>query len=863
MHNLKSFITYLFLLIISLPNTFSQEPFNCDYHAYLFQRNDVFAVDLASGSSYEVATDITAGNINATGYNPKDGYIWGSLSYPEKTIVRVGKNFSVDIYTIDALPTSNRYIGDVSYEGIYYLKAGNNTYYIIDLDPTSPSYLTSLGTGTLSQGIVVHDWAFNALDNLLYTVEKGTNKLYRIDITTGIVENLGEVPILSGLNYTYGAVYFDNMGNFYVSANQTGTVYIINEVTNLTNGSTINSNIFAFGPSSSSNDGARCPTAPVPMEDCSNGFDDDGDGLVDCDDPSCSGVASCPTIEAPTTSGNEGGLESNDRLSQQINKRNFNRIKSNYKFNKNKAKRISKSSSYGKNIKNKTITLNDFIPLGVIFEDEVIESSPKDLIAITNATDILSVDYQKSGETIASILAIKTEKGVYEHTKYICDRLLGAELLSVSTINIQGHNFIKSIIKNVDGGIEFVLSLSAKTETNGEEFSIDSHWNLDKYTKNVNYYNFQVWSNTVDNLALLGEEIIKLLNVKKTINSYSLSSPPPVFVRKGVYKNGQLNLDIVNVNASKNILFDAGFKQTETSELSQMSSTINLDKKYMTNVTVNTGNLFDIGFRIGDGTQTPDDLFLSDGPWGIDDAATSTQVALFNVNPNNKQVAIDEYAIERNIELKATTKEYISVYKAFTPRFKPMDISNYKSLQFQAKGTGKLEIRFIKNSINVWENQHVATVNLSPELANYNIPFENFTSPSENIVLFNDVVTIVFTMVSNDGLEKNKEITINELKLTNTTTLSSNSFTNSSDNNLKITPNPVRTKTMIYFTSNTSESSSFTLYNKLGQVILNKEILLKNGENKIPFSRDNFSSGIYLFNIKSSTLMLSGKLIIE
>ena len=31
-------------------------------------------------------------------------------------------------------------------------------------------------------------------------------------------------------------------------------------------------------------------------EDCTNGVDDDGDSLVDCDDPDCAGTPSCPTF---------------------------------------------------------------------------------------------------------------------------------------------------------------------------------------------------------------------------------------------------------------------------------------------------------------------------------------------------------------------------------------------------------------------------------------------------------------------------------------------------------------------------------------------------------------------------------------
>ena len=340
---LKSNFILLYLLLFSLANVAQNTPFNCVYDAYLFQYNDVYSIDLASGNSYLVAENVTPGSINAAAYNPKDGFIWGSLSTPAKTIIRIGDDFLTTSFYVDELPTSGRYVGDISPQGVYYLKGGGTTFYKIDVDPSSATYTQHLATETLSQNISIHDWAFNAVDGNLYAVEKNSNILYRINPTTNVIQSLGEVPILSGLNYTYGAVYFDLSGRFYVSANQTGTIYVIQTVQNLDGTNSIESNLFAFGPSSASNDGARCPTAPVPQEICDNGIDDDGDGLVDCDDPSCSGYGNCSIIIAPTSGGNEGGLESNNRLSEQINKRNYNRAKVNYRFDRSKAARVKKS----------------------------------------------------------------------------------------------------------------------------------------------------------------------------------------------------------------------------------------------------------------------------------------------------------------------------------------------------------------------------------------------------------------------------------------------------------------------------------------------------------------------------------------
>ncbi len=848
--NISKKIIKTAIVLFGLSTGAQELPFNCDYNAYLFQYNDVYAIDLASGNSYVVATDVTTGNINAAAYNPADGFIWGSLSSPAKTIVRIGKNFETTTFYIDELPTNNRYVGGINAHGIYYLKGGGTTYYKIDLNPDSANYGNYISTETLSKNISIHDWAFNAVDGNLYTVEKNTNLLYRINADTGIAESLGEVPVLSGLNYTYGAVYFDVTGSFYVSANQTGTVYRINNVQDINESNPISANIFAFGPSSSSNDGARCPTAPVPQENCNNGVDDDGDGLVDCDDPSCSGVSSCPVIEAPTSGGNSGGLESNNRLSDQINKRNFNRIKTNYKFDEKTAKKLRKTDSYAKKSTSTNIKIKDFIPIGLLNEDYIVESSPLDLLNITNATDLYSVDYMNNGNIVASILALKTDKGVYEHTKYICDRLLGAELISVSTIEINGQSFIKSIIKNTDNSIEYVLSFSAKKINSEKEFSIESHWNLDKYSSNQQFYNFQIWSNSIDDLLLLGSNVLELLQVQNPITEYNLSKPPTVFVKKGNYVKGGLELEVVNTNGTREIVFDAGIRDTETSTIEYVSATIDLEKKYISTLTLETGNLFDIGFRIGDGISTPDDLFMSDGPWGIDDAAKSTVVKNYKIGKDVSSRDASDFPIERNVSITADTKEYVSVYRALTPRFKAVDLSNYSNLKLTTKGTGQLEIRIIKKSISSWEDQFKATISLDTNFQNHEIALESFTSSALNELQLNDIVSIVFTMKSADGTLETKNLSIKDLSFSVNKTLSTESETLATINPT-LFPNPMSKSATITFTATKNHIANLFIYNVTGKLVKQLNFDVVTGINEVVIDRDLLTSGLYFCKIGS------------
>jgi len=845
LNNLKM----LFIISIYSAAMYAQDnPFNCDYNAYLFQYNDVYALDLASGSSYQVGEDIVEGRINAAGYNAADGFIWGTLSTPSKSIVRIGKDFSTTTYTIDELSSAGLYVGDVNSEGVYFVKGAGATYYKIDLDPESESYAQHLATEDLTLDINIHDWSFNAVDNQLYTVEQKTNILYRINPTNGQVEALGEVPILSGLTYTYGAVYFDSEGRFYISANQTGTIYMIRNVQDIETVFDIDANFFAFGPSSSSNDGARCPTAPVQQEICDNGVDDDGDGLVDCDDPSCSGYGVCEIITPPTSGSNSGGLESNSRLSEQINARNFQRAKNSYKFDSAKAKRVKRNESYATRDPESGLSLENFVPLNCIHEDEAIEASPTDLINITNATEVYSVDYLKDSKSVASVLALKTESGVYEHTKYICDRLLGAELISVSTLIIKDQEFIKSIIKNEDGTFEFVLSFSAQVAKDEGTFMVESHWNLDKYKKDVTYYNFQIWSNSIDDLYTLGSEVLKLLEVQKPISRYENSSPPNVFVRKGKYNNGSLELEIVNNNRTESVFFEAGLRSTETADFESMSSVIELSGDHITRRSIRTDNIFDIGFRIGDGIGTPDDLFLSDGPWGIDASRERTTVSKYNIVQNDFEFDAEDFAIERNVELSATTDSYVATYRALTPRYKAVDLTGYNSLNLSAQGTGTMEITLVKECVENWDEQYKTYIELTEDMKDYSISISDFSSHNQDEIELNDVVTMVFTLVSETGEIVTRSMELQDIRFTNEFVLSAAT----QDSELKKVmayPNPMSSSTSIKFYTDKSEDAQLVIFDQLGKRIFQKNFKSVVGENNINVLRQDWPTGIYFAKI--------------
>ncbi|NJB37968.1 DUF6923 family protein [Croceivirga sp. JEA036] len=861
-HHYTTFsLNYLLVLAITvLTGTANaqSEPFDCDYNAYLFQYNDVYAIDLASGSSYLVKQDVTPNSINGAAYNSADGYLWGY--YGGRQIVRMGKNFDTDIYTIPEIPpTGMNYVGDIDLFGQYYFRAGGSTYYHVDLNPESPTYLTYMGSNTLSQSINVHDWAFNAADNMLYTVEKKTNRLYRIEVETGNVENVGEVPILSGNNYTYGAVYFDVDGNFYVSANQTGTVYIIRNVQNIVGG-IMDSNVFAFGPASASNDGARCPSAPVPQEDCLNGIDDDGDGLIDCDDPSCSGVAACPVIQL-ASSGNNGGLESNDRLANLISKRNYYRAKSNYKFNPLTAKKVKRNKNYlRKGVYNPSaIELNALVPLNVIGESSTVESAPEDLLALTNASDIYAVDYLKGTETSSALMVIKTEDKVYEHSKFICDRFLGAQLLSVSTIQLREKDFIRSIIKQADGATEFALSFSARLNENNQ-FVIESHWNIDAYQEDTAYYNFQIWSNSVDDLLKLADEILNLLESNASIAAFASSTPPPVFVKSARYERGAVHMNVVNNNRSEEISLEGGIKRTETSETEQVGLQTAL-AGYIDTVAVETGNIFDFGFRISNTNgDTPDDLFVADAPWGVDDSQVGTTIHNYEVMQTEDAYMGEGYPVERNVNLSATTDTYVGVYRAMSPRFKAVDLSNYDNLAFKASGSGALEVQLIQGDGSFL----TTTIDLTAEEQAFYLPANEFKTRNGGNGDFSSVKVVQFNMKSNSGAAENKQLALKAIEFTSASMPAP--FVDKNLNKSIVSPNPMETEATLYFYDEVAGEYTLELFDRNGRNISShtQEGSSVAGQNTISIARKGLQAGLYFYRVESSSKRVwSGRILVK
>lgn len=125
------------------------------------------------------------------------------------------------------------------------------------------------------------------------------------------------------------------------------------------------------------------------------------------------------------TSANTGGLESNGRLAQAIAKRNLKRQKENSAKNKQKLQPAYHKTDMPALVSfsdSSTLTLDSYLPDTGMYGTETANiSSPTDLLGITNATEVFSVDYYEGATRLSAVLATATQGSVYDHSKVICE----------------------------------------------------------------------------------------------------------------------------------------------------------------------------------------------------------------------------------------------------------------------------------------------------------------------------------------------------------------------------------------------------------------------------------------------------------
>ncbi|WP_026775622.1 SdrD B-like domain-containing protein [Polaribacter sp. Hel_I_88] len=553
--------------------------------------------------------------------------------------------------------------------------------------------------------------------------------------------------------------------------------------------------------------------------------------------------------------GNDGGIESEslgDALTKLYVGRKKNSVPTEFVksaanlYNKSKMKSVQPYQGKGQ-------TMLDMFPAELVPGNVANITSPTDILDITTADEVLAVDFSLDGETKGVVLGIKTSDKVYNHTKASCDRLRGAEILNIQTVQVNGYNFLMQGIKQRNGVVEYAISFATAKNNNDTNYTIQTNWYVNDYTKFNDVYNFQVWSTKPADTQKLVADILENLNSFIPVNQTEIQKVPETYASK-IYRD-----------KAELVVMLRSTEEGQTAEVSMVelySETAN-NIKYRNN-SLSTEIQQSLRLDIADGyeydglvkveNEVEDAFYHADGNWGLDFDKRYTEIKNYFVwNNFDREYKDDEYAINRDVEVQATSDyDYLTVYKSLLPGTISADYSEYNYVAFTAKGSGLMELGLIKSSVQDWKAQYRVMVDFSEEEQTYYVPFDIFaSSATQDKLTAEDLTTLTFTFLPVEANTTELDLKISDVRFAKTAV--EGQIVNKIEkfnNEFMAYPNPSQGNVNLLLFSETATEATVTLSDITGKIIYSQKATLNAGKNELEF---NFKvkTGVMLLNVTS------------
>ncbi|MEN9598429.1 MAG: hypothetical protein RL596_740 [Bacteroidota bacterium] len=450
--------------------------------------------------------------------------------------------------------------------------------------------------------------------------------------------------------------------------------------------------------------------------------------------------------------GGGGGVESKS-LGDAIAYRIFNKaVKSEQGIvNYNSLPDAGIKASVRSNSTGSTLSLSDILPTKIASNSNLKAkvTTPADLTSITNAKEVLAIDYVLNNLPKAVSFGTTTVNEVYNHTKPVCDRLKGSELLSIQQMQISGINLVQYNLKNVYGEIEFATSFIVGSKTGRPSYTIQSNWLNQDYTADENMHNIQLWAGTPALLKEMAADVIDRLKTSNTITEINSNAGlPKTYVTIGKRVSDSLYLTINNNQTITNgylEIIDRANEQT-TNTLKRIVP-VSVGANGKANISLSTGDLFESTINLYMNGKLTDQVFMADGAWGLDYNTNTTSIKNFTVTNSNKAAIKDEFPLFRDAAVTGTTPDYLTVYKLLRAGGIPQNLSDYKTLKFTASGNTSLHITLVKQSVANWKDQYSIQLPITKDQTEYMISLSDFKSGTSTAPFNpNDISSLVISM---------------------------------------------------------------------------------------------------------------------
>ncbi|UTW63691.1 DUF11 domain-containing protein [bacterium SCSIO 12741] len=587
----------------------------------------------------------------------------------------------------------------------------------------------------------------------------------------------------------------------------------------------------------------------------------------------CAVVAVCVKN---TSGGNNGGLESNGHLASLVANRNYQRqVRDEDDFYAN-VSQLPVFSHTNTAVRAGQTSLEDYLPETGPNGTQAKITTPTDLIGISNANEVFSVDYFDKDRRLGAILAINSKDGeVYEHTKVICDRLNGGRLTNLRHELIAGRPFIMAKIQQENGDLDYAVSFVALKKANGT-FSIDNRWNIEEYQVEASdsVFNFQVWSIAPNETRKMVENILQRIDGKGYMRYLNNWAPtiPTVYVESASYHNGNLEMIVHNDVQAAEVFISGNRSLVENGDRLGLDTNITLTSiggsSYQANV--EAGYLFDAGFSLSnDRIGGRDILYVADGPWGTDFVRnTGAKETKFEVTEHDTTyLNVDDYPVERGVEVEGEVQTYYSVFKTLKVGNRPVDVNAYNQIVFQASATGVKEMELVvsRASVGPWKDQFRVKFPVEDGMKEYRVGFPLLTSSDQSLQFdAEDVLTFTFVMEGDYQAMKPFSLKIDQVKLDNDF-VSALVEEQAQDNHvLRMYPNPTTGMVQFNLETQSPEKVNIRVFDMQGKQVQSLgDRNLVEGMNNFIEDLSGLENGAYVLSVEGPSIHFHSQLIIR
>ena len=455
--------------------------------------------------------------------------------------------------------------------------------------------------------------------------------------------------------------------------------------------------------------------------------------------------------------GGGGGLESKslgDAIVQRVYNKAFNSLQQpvNYSVMTPVAERAVRPTTMG--VGASKLTLSDILQQKFSkYNFTSYITTPTDIPSITNATDVLSIDYTVSNQAKAVSFGTQTNNAVYDHTKAICDRLKGSVLMGIQNVVVNNMNMVAYTLKDADGNTEYAMSFAIGAKTGRNSYTLQSNWLNKDYTADETMYNIQLWAVSPTMVTDMAAEIISNLQSSMPLQYISAKKLPDTYITAGNRNKTDLLLSVTNNQTNSNGYFVIEDKYNELSTgTTKRTVPFTVDPNGKATITLPMSDTYESTISMYINDQLQDVVYMADGTWSYG-SGTGTTVSSFKVtNDTNKTYMSDELPVFRNVQVNGNSSNFISVFKLLKGGAATQDLSAYKTLKLTAAGGYNLRVTLVKNSIVNWADQYNTIIPLDKNSKDYFISMDAFTSAaSKDRINANDVTTVVFSVEVGTG----------------------------------------------------------------------------------------------------------------